>query len=260
LVEETLKSKSPNAFNIPERPHRFEKSIRGDGDDPDHDDNNFEPTSTSRDVWLTFKDRIINSMSLMRRAWRFPNGLPAWPVLFAFCRTASAAPIPNNTTEDGWKQRALRALTESLISCAFLVTPAIILLFCTIIATGLRYFKKDGSAILGMIGLAAVLNNIRAPTSGGNSEDDIRFIELAIEMGYGMLVLVYCELIMLRNNGGKIFCFINIALGGAATLTLMAFTPLNPVFIFSMTLPLSFALCDVVVDLNRRINRHERIE
>jgi hypothetical protein len=260
FIEQILKLRRSNGFNTLETSHRFEKSLRGDGDGLGHDDNNSEPIRTSRDVWPTFTDRIINAIPLKRRACRIPNGLPAWPFLLAFFNTASAAPIPNNPNGDDWKQRALRALTESLTSGAFLVAPAIVLPLCSIIATALRYFKKDGSAILGMIGLAAVLNSIRAPTSSIDGEDDVRFIELAIEMGYGMLMLVYCELVMLRNNGGKIFCFINTCIYGAATLAFMGFTSFNPVFAFSMTLPLSFALCDVVVDIGRRIDGHERIE
>ena len=153
--------------------------------------------------------------------WRVPYVVPAWGIFLASCQPVHAAPIPN-PSDVSWKQQALSALTGSLVSCAFLVKPTIIILLCSLLATLLRYLKKDGSVLLLMLGLAAVFENIRTPSSD-ESGDEARYTGLATGLGYCMFMFVYCELIMLRNCGGKIFCFIALILGGLMSLIVMSF-------------------------------------
>jgi hypothetical protein len=190
-----------------------------------------------------------------------------WMLLALFSPTVTAQ-SPNADVQPTWKRRSLAMLEEILVSCAFLVTPAIILILCLIIAIWFRYFKKETSAFFGMLCIAAVLQSIRAPSSNDGT-DDTGIIRLATGFGYGMFMLVYCELVMLRNDGGKLFCFIASTISIFATLVLMAFalirtywldrTKLDPFFALAIAIPLSFYLCDLTVHIIKQLNGHERV-
>ncbi|KAH7371431.1 E1-E2 ATPase-domain-containing protein [Pyrenochaeta sp. MPI-SDFR-AT-0127] len=205
--------------------------------------------------------------SFMRRRSAFNVRPLAWTILPTFFASANAAPTGGPAHGPNWKDRALQALTDILISLAFLLAPITILFICGVVALVLRHRRKDGSAALAMLGLALVFITIKTPPPT-DAKHDNPFIVLAVGMAYGMFMLVYCELVMLNNNGGKIFCFIAVAIGSLATLILMAFAPvrtywkdltkLDPLFVLAFATPLSFAMCDLAIYIATLINGGEK--
>lgn len=205
--------------------------------------------------------------SFMRRKSAFNVSPFAWAILPTFFTSAYAAPTGGPTPGPDWKNRALKALTDILISLAFLLAPITILLICGVVALVLRHRRKDGSAALAMLGLALLFITIKT-SPHVDAKHDNPFIVLAVGMAYGMFMLVYCELVMINNNGGKIFCFLAVAIASLTTLILMAFAPvraywkdltkLDPFFVLAIATPFSFAMFDLAIYIAALINGREK--
>ncbi|RYN79986.1 hypothetical protein AA0120_g10597 [Alternaria tenuissima] len=178
-----------------------------------------------------------------------------------------AAQSPNADLHPTWKQRSLSILEEILVLCTTLVAPVIILAICFLIAKWFRHSKKEKSASLGMLCIAAVLQSIRT-RSDGDGTNSAAFVHMATGFGYIMFMVAYCELVMLRNGGGKLFCFVASAISVLATLVLMAFAPTrtywldrtktDPFFALSIAIPISFYLCDLTIHITKRLDEYER--
>jgi len=208
-------------------------------------------------------ETIHRSMSLVGTRPLFLRRAPIlWTMLVLFSPTV-AAQSPKADTQPTWKQRSQAMIEEILVSCAFLVAPALLLFMFFLIATWLRCFKKEKSTLLLMLWIAAVFMSIHQRPSD-KDKVNTEAIQLATGLGYGMITVVYCELVTLRNNSGKLFCFVAIAIGTLSTLILMAFvsvqtywldrTKLDPFFALAFAIPLSFCLCDIAIDINNKIN------
>ncbi|KAF1828483.1 calcium ATPase [Decorospora gaudefroyi] len=206
------------------------------------------------------------SISLTKRKSILPLNTPRLWVMIALFSNTVTAQSPNSDVQPMWKQRSLAMLEEILVSCVFLVAPAIVVSICLLIAMWFRYFKKEKAVFLGMLCIAAVFESIHASTNG-NGTDDSGAVKLATAFGYAMFMLVYCELVMLRNNGGKLFCFVATAISVLTTLFLMAFAPvrtywldrteLDPFFALAAAIPLSFYLCDLSVYITQQLNGYD---
>lgn len=191
------------------------------------------------------------------------------PFLFFSPSLAQAMPLPSNKPRADWKVRALGALTDNLVACAYLLAPAIALLITGGAAIHFRKSKKEGHAAISMCIVAILLITIRSPSNTATSDGD-RYIRPTLALAYTFFMLVYCKLVARRNRWHSGSCTIVVAVGLLMALMGIAITPIrtywlaltqaDPLFASSPTIPSAFWLCNLVVHISDRLNGRGRAE
>lgn len=102
---------------------------------------------------------------------------------------------------------------------------------------------------------------VRADTGATNND---HYTRQAVGLAYTFFMIVYCRLVMLRNEWKKGYCAIAAALAALMTFSGMAFvsvqsywvtlTKADPFFAMSLSIPLAFFLCDLVKYISDAIN------
>jgi hypothetical protein len=222
---------------------------------------------------------LAPAISLLTTRW---NRSP-WPRLlssfltFNFLIPSAAAQSVDAAINSDWKQRIVDMFTEILVSCAAFVPAASILVLIGGCAAALLWAEAEGILGFFMLLTAIVFAAIRPD---GKSDE---YIRLAVGLGYVMLVLAYCRVVMMQpkhkkalrserrsRKYGRLFGAIATMLGVIATIIVMAFpgarefwkglTALHPIFALSLATPLSFFLCDLIANLSKAVNGHENEE
>ncbi|KAH7409957.1 hypothetical protein DE146DRAFT_331270 [Phaeosphaeria sp. MPI-PUGE-AT-0046c] len=213
---------------------------------------------------LPSQPRIVPAKTLATSSHGRPCSTPLarlLPCLFFAPSYAQPVGKPQNGHEMDWQQRARGALTNNLVTFAFLLFPAIVSAFLGFLAHLCHSNAHEGAAFFGMLGTGVVFVAISKPADAGVSENDY-YMRIAIGVAYLLFVAVFCRLIAIRQRWYKGRCA--IAAGTAIFLTLIAMSipqirscwlqaaKLDPLFAILLGMPMSFALCDLVVYVVRK--------
>jgi hypothetical protein len=221
----------------------------------------------------------LGILFLSKKRRRSPSlGFMSVPLVLNYLVPGAAAQTMDTVTNSNWRQRAIDTLSELLVASAALLAPTIILVLTGLLAAALLWAEAEGILCFFMLIMAIVFAAIRPEASSTAKESDY-YIRLAVGLGYITLMLAYCRVVMMQpkhkkapkskkgnRKYGKIFCTVAAAIGIIVTIVVMAFpgsrecwkslTDLNPIFALSLTIPLSFFLCDLVSNITRAVNLH----
>jgi hypothetical protein len=185
-------------------------------------------------------------------------------VFFAGSYAESTSDLHTDAAVPDWKARTQGALTDILVTSAFLVIPIVVLASTAFAADYFHTHKHEGRAMGALLAAAVVFVNTPASPDQGATTSDFH-LRVTVGSAYVVFSTVYCRLVVLRNQWQKGYCTaiamlaVFIALGGAAFVPAQLFweklTSTDPPFAVAITLPLAFVLCDVVVHIVDATNR-----
>lgn len=200
------------------------------------------------------------------------------PFLFFTSVSALAVGEPRSGQEPDWRQRALGALQDNLVTCAFLVLPTITLGALGYFAHLFHRKGQQGYTFFGMFGTGVVFGAMSKAADANASENSF-YMRIAIGVAYVCFMASFCRLIAAQQRWYK--GRYAIAGGVAILLTLVGMaipqirtswletTKLDPLFAVLVGMPISFTLCDLVVYVARRFGgaggtggfgRHDGVE
>jgi hypothetical protein len=157
------------------------------------------------------------------------------------------------------------ALTDKLVTLAFLLVPFVVV---SITGCAAAYFHRksqegkshNGKTALSMIGMAVIFVAIPASPGDRTVSNSDRYMRGAIGLSYIFFTTVYCMLIAHQRRWYKGRCAIVGGLAIAITIVGMASTPVrslwidstktDPFFALSIATPVSFTLCDLIAYLS----------
>ncbi|KAJ4286340.1 hypothetical protein N0V90_013374 [Kalmusia sp. IMI 367209] len=223
----------------------------------------------------------ISSLSTKRRH-NASLGFMSMPLALNMLVPGAAAQSADTATNPNWRQPATDTLSDILVASAVLVAPMIILVIFVGLAAALLWAEAEGTLGVFMLITAIIFTAIR-PNADSTTKESDRYVRLAVGLGYLMLMLAYCRVVVMQpkhkkasnserksRNHSRIFCTIAVLLSIIIAIIFMALpgssehwkslTGLSPILALSLTMPLSFFLCDLVLNIARAVNRHEEKE
>jgi hypothetical protein len=226
------------------------------------------PSTPATSCWLD-SGILQGSLAMMRPLLRSSIPSPTigrlLPFLF-FARSHAQGLTAgtNNKYSPDWRQRALGALTDHLVTFAFLLFPLMVLVITGCAADRLHRKSQEGKAVLSMLGMAVIFIAIPAPSGSGATANDDRYMRIAVGLAYTFFMTVYCRLIAIRHGWYKGRCAVAGALAifitivGMASASVQSYwvdsTKTDPFFILSVAIPASFTLCDLAAYLSDAFN------
>jgi hypothetical protein len=170
--------------------------------------------------------------------------------------------IPNVAAQSGtaaitsnWNQRAMGALTEAVVSCAFLFLPVIILMIGGVMTAVLLHKKAEG-LLGGSMSFMAIMFVYVSKEGATAPKESIR---TAVGTSYMLFMFGYCRRIILRNKKNKGTSAIAILLGlviGSAFLAIASVRDsvensleIAPPCLVPLAIPLGFLLCDLYLHI-----------
>jgi hypothetical protein len=207
-----------------------------------------------------FVSSQILAMSIRRMALSALVGR-LLPFLFFTSVSAQAVVEARSGREPDWRQRALGALQDNLVTFAFLLLPTATLGALGYVAHLFHRKGQQGYTFFGMLGTGVVFGAI-SKAAGADASENSFYMRIAIGVAYVFFMASFCRLIAAQQRWYK--GRYAIAGGVAILLTLVGMaipqirsswletTKLDPLFAVLVGMPMSFALCDLVVYVVRR--------
>jgi hypothetical protein len=170
----------------------------------------------------------------------------------------------HNRDELDWRQRAIGALTDNLVTLASLLVPFVVVSITGCAAAHFHRKSHNGKAALSMIGMAVIFVAIPASPGDRTVSNSDRYMRGAIGLSYTFFMIVYCMLIAHQRRWYKGRCAIAGGLAIVMTIVGMASAPvqsywidstkIDPFFALAIAIPASFTLCDLIAYLSDASN------
>ncbi|KAH7406528.1 hypothetical protein DE146DRAFT_396199 [Phaeosphaeria sp. MPI-PUGE-AT-0046c] len=186
------------------------------------------------------------------RGSAFPYSVAGWAAIFALVNRCHGRPLPGEEREfhRNFKERALEALTDNVVSCANLVGPLVFVIITSMTAHYFLKKRREGRAMVGMFGMAFIFFSTVSEKEGGEH------MKRAVGLAYVCFMAAYCRLVVLRNGWKQGYCALAAALAASMVLRALSSSPVqtylagltfsSAALVLSLAVPAAVFMCDVM--------------